>query len=137
MCVRLSSTETISYIYQWWDFEFLWNAVLLRIPLGSIPATVTELNMLQNSHTCNTSTRFSLIVFMSVSGCMCMRVLGERERERGTVFECGDSFRSNCVELDSTQECTKRLDFLCCIVSRTLIKSLTQYCIHESHVIVK
>jgi len=82
MCVRLSSTETISYIYQWWDFEFLWNAVLLRIPLGSIPATVTELNMLQNSHTCNTSTRFSLIVFMSVSGCMCMRVLGGRERER-------------------------------------------------------
>ncbi len=32
-------------------------------------------------------------------------------RARETVgVVCGNSFGSNCVELDSTQECTKRLD---------------------------
>lgn len=128
----MSLPETISYIDggtlnffgMQSRYDFLFTLFLSQIG--------TKLNMLHNSHTCNASTCFSLIVFMSVSGCMWR----ERERERESV-ECGDSFRSNCVELDSTQECTKRLDFFCCIVSRKLIKCLTQYCTHESHVSVK
>lgn len=47
-------------------------------------------------------------VWVWVGVCVCVYACLERERERERhSVECGDSFRSNCVELDSTQECTK------------------------------
>lgn len=77
----------------------------------------------------------SALLYLCASGWMCMCVHGRARETVGVV--CGNSFRSNCVELDSTQECTKRLDWFCCIVSQKLIKRLTQYCRLESHESVK
>lgn len=123
-----------------WQILFhttLW--ISLECSLASISALHDSCHRLVPNWSCNITVipvplaPVSALLYFCVSGWMCMCVQGRaRERERVGVV-CGNSFRSNCVELDSTQECTKRLDWFCCIVSRKPIKRLTQYCRHESH----
>ncbi len=105
MCVSLTDTisyNTLDFFGMQSRFNFRFTRFLSQIG--------TKLIMQHNSHTCSTSTCFSLIVFMREWVDVYVRAWeSERERERVGVV-CGNSFRSNCVELDSTQECTKRLD---------------------------